>query len=157
MSRWNGRSYRQIKSWKHRVVRQQEAWGKLLEDLTTEYLRWRWPGDRGNILNTSEPRVDPSATIADDAHAVPTQGYAYTVDIFDIFSLSHQVTVHRHADSTSPALDLMRSGYLAKSPTRPTIAVAVSTLELLYRLRQRKPLYSIEAFAKVVCDYYKVK
>ncbi|KAI0701463.1 hypothetical protein BC835DRAFT_1404505 [Cytidiella melzeri] len=57
-------------------------------------------------------------------------------------------------NSISPALDLMRNGYVAKSPSKPTVAVSIDTLALLYRLRQRKPSYSIEAFAKVVCDYY---
>ncbi|KAI0685393.1 hypothetical protein BC835DRAFT_1290305, partial [Cytidiella melzeri] len=51
---------------------------------------------------------------------------------------------------------LMMHGYIAKSPSRPTIAVSVDTLKWLYHLRQRKPNYSIEAFAKVVCDYYNI-
>ncbi|KAI0346613.1 hypothetical protein BDW22DRAFT_1462444 [Trametopsis cervina] len=69
-----------------------------------------------------------------------------------------QTFIHaiRDAGRISPALDLMRHGFLAKTPTRPTAAVSVKTLELLYRLRQRKASYSIEAFTKVLCDYYQI-
>ncbi|KAI0338442.1 hypothetical protein BDW22DRAFT_1337893, partial [Trametopsis cervina] len=80
----------------------------------------------------------------------------YTVAIFDIFTGAREFTVHRPPDSLSPAIDLMRHGYIAKSPTSPNIAVSVKTLDLLYRLRQRKPSYSIEAFVKVVCDFYNI-
>ena len=50
----------------------------------------------------------------------------------------------------------MEHGYLAKSPTKPQVAVSIRTLELLYRIRNRKSSFSIEAFAKLVCDYYMV-
>jgi hypothetical protein len=80
----------------------------------------------------------------------------YTVNVFCLFSLEDQVTINRRPDSTSPAIDLTRHGYLAKTPTRPNVAVSIKTLELLYRLRQRKASYSIEAFTKVICDYYQV-
>ena len=57
----------------------------------------------------------------------------------------------------TPALDLMRQGFVAKTPQSPEIAVSVKTLQLLYWLRRRKPSFSIEAFAKVVCDFYTVR
>ncbi|KAI0083731.1 hypothetical protein BDY19DRAFT_899813 [Irpex rosettiformis] len=85
---------------------------------------------------------------------MPAGSLVYTVDVYNIYSLARSLTVQRPSDSISPALDLMRHGYLAKSPTKPTVAVSISTLELLYRLRQRKASFSIEAFAKVVCDFY---
>jgi hypothetical protein len=77
-------------------------------------------------------------------------------DVFDLFSLESQGRVVRQLDSVSPALDLMQNGYVAKTPGKPQVAVTVRTLELLYRLRNRKASFSIEAFAKVVCDYYSV-
>ncbi|KAI0683926.1 hypothetical protein BC835DRAFT_1294591 [Cytidiella melzeri] len=80
----------------------------------------------------------------------------YTVDVICLFSRTTEITVTRLPDSLSPALDLMRHGYLAKTPSRPTIAVSLKTLELLYRLRQRKASYSVEAFTKVLCDYYQM-
>jgi hypothetical protein len=54
--------------------------------------------------------------------------FVYSVNAFDIESLAHTLTIHRCADSISPALDLMRYGYIAKPPSRPTIAVLVKTL-----------------------------
>jgi hypothetical protein len=77
-------------------------------------------------------------------------------DVFDLFSLESQGRVVRQPDSVSPALDLMQHGYVAKTPGKPQVAVTVRTLELLYRLRNRKASFSIEAFAKVICDYYSV-
>lgn len=82
--------------------------------------------------------------------------YPYTVTLLDIYSLKAEATVMRDQSSLSPALDLMAHGLVAKTPVRPTVAVSVSTLELLYRLRQRKASFSVEAFTKVLCDYYKV-
>ena len=131
-----------------RVVRQEEAWGKVLDEVTKGFIQWKYqsPAD----VESDAPR--PSA----EAER-PEQTYVYRVDAYDIFTRAAQLTVQRRADSISPAIDLIRHGYLAKSPTKPTVAVAIATLELLYRLRQRKPSFSIEAFAKVVCDYYNVR
>ena len=81
----------------------------------------------------------------------------YTANVFDIWSLARTITIRRDAESTSAAVDLMKHGFLAKSPSRPTVAISLKTLQLLYRLRQRKASFSIEAFAKVLCDYYQVR
>ena len=86
----------------------------------------------------------------------PDEDLSYTVDVYDLWTLQTQLTVTRAPDSVSPALDLMAKGYVAKSPRRPSVAVSIRTLQLLYRLRQRKASFSIEAFAKVICDYYNV-
>ena len=80
----------------------------------------------------------------------------YHIQVFDMYTLVNNITIYRPADSISPALDLLDNGYIAKTPAHPQVAVSVKTLELLYRLRQRKASFSIEAFAKVVCDYYTV-
>ncbi|KAI0702856.1 hypothetical protein BC835DRAFT_1263436, partial [Cytidiella melzeri] len=80
----------------------------------------------------------------------------YTVNVLCLFSRETELTVTRLPSSLSPALDLMRHGFLAKTPSRPSVAVSIKTLELLYRLRQRKASYSVEAFTKVLCDYYQM-
>ena len=49
--------------------------------------------------------------------------YAYTVDVFDIFTLENTTTIARAADSILAALNLMAHGYVAKSSTRPTIII----------------------------------
>ncbi|KAI0782170.1 hypothetical protein C8Q75DRAFT_795935 [Abortiporus biennis] len=66
------------------------------------------------------------------------------------------VTIERPADSLSPAVDLMRNGYLAKSPREPRLALSLQTMELYHRIRLSKASYSAEAFGKVVCEYYKI-
>ncbi|KAI0695839.1 hypothetical protein BC835DRAFT_1305892, partial [Cytidiella melzeri] len=157
MSRWNGhwRRMAQAKTWRSRVGCQQEAWGKVFDLLTQEYLTWRRAsGSQGDDI-APEPRLDhDEAEPRPGDQPEPLIDYLYTVNVFNIDTRARSLTIHRRADSISPALDLMQNGYVAKSPSKPTVAVAVDTLALLYRLRQRKPSYSIEAFAKVVCDYY---
>ncbi|KAJ3530902.1 hypothetical protein NM688_g7648 [Phlebia brevispora] len=56
--------------------------------------------------------------------------------------------------SAYPVVDMAAAGYLGKTPVNPTVGISFKTLELLYRLRQRQPSLSIEAFMKVICDYY---
>jgi hypothetical protein len=77
-------------------------------------------------------------------------------DVFDLFLLESQGCVIWQLDSVSSVLDLMQNGYIAKIPGKPQVAVTVRTLELLYYLRNHKALFSIEAFAKVICNYYLV-
>lgn len=141
------------RTWKARLVQEQTAWDALIDPLTDAYLAWKYPAAVSSA-NTSPPlHAEHSAPM--DSNPEPAS-LPYTVDAYDIFTTEVQVTVDRDPQSQSPALDLLRHGYLAKTPTRPTAAVAVRTLELLYRLRQRSPSFSIEAFAKVVLDYYAV-
>ena len=79
-----------------------------------------------------------------------------SINVYDLWTLQSTLSITRDASSLSPALDIMAHGFIAKTPVRPTVAVSIRTLQLLYRLRQRKASLSIEAFAKVVCDYYNV-
>ncbi|KAI0083028.1 hypothetical protein BDY19DRAFT_987985 [Irpex rosettiformis] len=164
MSHWNGQLRRvgQVKTWRSRRTRQEEAWGKVLDIVIQEYITWRYrpsaqpdrngPNQRGNH-GEAEPREDEGHVEAEPLNA---SEYLYTVAVFNLDTLDNSLTVRRRADSMSPAFDLMRHGYIAKSPSKPTVAVSATTLELLYRLRQRKPSYSIEAFAKTVCDKYNI-
>ncbi|KAI0083236.1 hypothetical protein BDY19DRAFT_987949 [Irpex rosettiformis] len=148
MSRWNGhwRRIARARTWRVRVARQEEAWGRVLDEVIKAYVCWKY----------QSPDEVESIASGRSADNEPEQTYDYTVGVYDIFTRTTQLTIQRKGDSISPAIDLIRHGYLAKSPTRPSVAVAIATLELLYRLRQRKPSYSIEAFAKVVCDYYNI-
>ena len=81
----------------------------------------------------------------------------YTVRVFELFSLDQSLTIQRPASSTSVALDLAEKGFLAKTPVLPHTAIGFRTLELYHRLRLRKPSFSIEAFTRVLCDYYMVR
>ncbi|TEB23452.1 hypothetical protein FA13DRAFT_1798085 [Coprinellus micaceus] len=61
-------------------------------------------------------------------------------------------------DITLPVVDLtitlVEAGYLGNSPEEPTMAISLKALDLYRVLCQRKPSFSFEAFAKVLCDLY---
>ena len=80
----------------------------------------------------------------------------WELEVYDLFSLESTLKISRDPSSVSPALDFIRHGYLTKTTKAPNVAVSLCTLELLYRLHQRCASFSVEAFAKVVCDYYQV-
>lgn len=83
--------------------------------------------------------------------------YEWSIEqAFDLYTLTTHFTINREATSISPAIDLMRHGWIAKTPEKPSAAVSIKTLQLFYRLRQRKSSLGAEAFAKVICDYYRV-
>ncbi|OCH83864.1 hypothetical protein OBBRIDRAFT_815682 [Obba rivulosa] len=79
-----------------------------------------------------------------------------TVDVIDIYTLDSSAYISRSADSRSAAEDMALRGYLATTPVSPTLAISFKTLELFRRLRLRKPSFSVEAFAKVICDFYAI-
>lgn len=108
------------------------------------------------ILETTPSAPLNNESVPDSIPGDNVEPLEYTLEVYDIWTLKKELTIMRRADSTSVALDLMERGYIAKTPQRPFKAVSVRTLELLYRLRQRKASFSIEAFAKVLSDYYNV-
>jgi hypothetical protein len=112
---------------------------------------------RGDNKPESQADHNKSNPRRDEELAEPPTDFQYCVNVYDLKSLAKTITVSRDVNGLSPALDHMRHGYLAKSPTRPMVAISINTLDLLYRIRQRKPSFSIEAFAKVVCDHYNVR
>lgn len=46
---------------------------------------------------------------------------------------------------------------MGNGPINPSIAISLKTLDLYRIIRQRKPSFSFEAFAKVLCDLYTVR
>lgn len=100
-----------------------------------------------------ETAAQPSSS--EDA-STPSAALVWEFDVLDIFTLETRRQITRQTDSISPALDMMRHGFVAKTSKKPQVAISVRTLELLHRLRNRKPSFSIEAFAKIICDYYMV-
>ena len=123
------------RSWKERRKRELHAWEPYLEELTNSYIKWKC-GSHDVELESKE--------------------YPYTLTVLDIFSLQTKVTVYRPATSNCPALDLALHGYLPKTPMKPEMAVGLRTLELFHRVRLRKASLSVEAFTRVICDYYEV-
>ncbi len=114
-------------------------WEPLMEDLVTAYLVWK---DRSPL--------SPPLPLAEE----PDEGYALVV--YDIFTLEWSISITRPEASISPAIDFMAYGILTKTPVLPSAGVFIRTLELLHRIRQQKPSLSMEAFARIVADYYMV-
>ncbi|EMD33855.1 hypothetical protein CERSUDRAFT_55723, partial [Gelatoporia subvermispora B] len=80
----------------------------------------------------------------------------FTIDVVDMYTMDSTTHISRTEDSRSVAEALAQHGYLATSPTNPSLAISFKTLELFRRLRLRKPSFSVEAFTKVVCDFYAI-
>ncbi|KAG6835632.1 hypothetical protein H0H93_016343, partial [Arthromyces matolae] len=129
-SRFHSRYRTDARTWRQRIQRQQQNWEPLMEQLTDAYLAWRY-------TTTSLPESP-----------VPSD-YDHTLTTIDLYSLQTQITIHRTADSTSLAVDIVRHGYLGTTPTSPSIALSLRTLELYYIIRRRRASFSIEAFAKI--------
>ncbi|KAH9846929.1 hypothetical protein C2E23DRAFT_872057 [Lenzites betulinus] len=70
-----------------------------------------------------------------------------------MYTLLKTASVRREASDITIVV-LAEQGYLAASPTSPTLAITFKTLEHFRLLRLRKPSFSVEAFAKVLCDSY---
>lgn len=151
-----GRWYRQTKAWRPRRQREYEAWDSLLGPMTDTYLQWKY----GGASAKDAPSRAPVGQAADSASPLPNTQDAsspqWELSVFDLQMLRPTLLVDRSPESISPALDFMAHGFITKTVRSPDIAVSIATLELLYRLRQHKPSFSIEAFTKVVCDYYEV-
>lgn len=162
-------------------MRENTAWDAMLPSLTDAYLQYIAPSPLAagcppttkpspqfshtqtpsDTARPSSPDSSPFTTTVDhemaDAASASPELVPYTVRVYDLFTLQSQLTIMRSQNSVSPAADLMKQGYIAKTPTLPEVVVSVKTVQLLHRLRQRKASLSIEAFAKVVCDYYNVR
>ncbi|KAJ3527564.1 hypothetical protein NM688_g8112 [Phlebia brevispora] len=154
-SRWQGRRYTPPRSWTERRQREFVAWDLAFIPLVEAYCQWKYSRQRTSpqhsaAMNTSAEQ--DTHTQQDET----AQTYPYTFRVYNIFTLDVQKTIMRPASSTQPLLDMAAAGYLGKTAVNPTVGISFKTLELLYRLRQRQPSLSLEAFMKVVCDYYSI-
>jgi hypothetical protein len=115
--------------------------------MTEAYLQWRYP----------DP--SPHATTSDASFQAPERPQG-DLDIklvaVDLYSLRSEVVVPRRDDQVT-AVAVIEAGYLGNSPINPSMAISLKTLELFKIFRQRKPSFSTEAFAKVLCDLYQVR
>ncbi|KAH9829418.1 uncharacterized protein C8Q71DRAFT_799693 [Rhodofomes roseus] len=91
--------------------------------------------------------VDPPPSDADSG---------FTIRVFDIYTLVDTAYIPRPSTADFEAPCLVACGYLGTTPIRPSFAVSLKTLELLRSIRRFKASYSIEAFAKLLCYYYKI-
>ncbi|OSD06825.1 hypothetical protein PYCCODRAFT_1442362 [Trametes coccinea BRFM310] len=129
------------RTWAHRMQNLDDNWRPLIPRLVSAYLRWQDAGD----VSPSEPPLDSSAG--------PT---SFDIDIIDFYTLRHSATVPMLAQCETRAEALVLSGYLGTSPLLPSLAISLKTLELFRRLRLFKASFSVEAFTKLLCYYYKM-
>jgi hypothetical protein len=144
---YSWQSYRKPKdnrTWHQCVTCQHEAWALIIDDLVKVYLQWKYPQQAAAGTDGADiPSPHPS-------------DYDFSADTVDIYDLATTVVIHRSADSKSPAIDATTQGYLSPVPHSPSLLISIWTLELFRIIQLRKASFSVEAFAKVICDMYLV-
>ncbi|KAI9061959.1 hypothetical protein FKP32DRAFT_1574922 [Trametes sanguinea] len=113
------------------------------------------PSTGPDVLSASECRDTDEGRSADQGTSARDDAYDFEIAVVDLQTLASTARIRRRADQTT-VVALAQQGYMATSPISPTLAVSFNTLELFHRLRLRKPSLSVEAFAKVICDYYAI-
>ena len=129
-------------------------------DLADAYISWKarattnpslpsddLPSEGGNM---STPQSSSSSASTPDPLS-----YDFNIATIDIYTLQRNCNIHRTSEMKT-AVALMSHGLLSNVPLLPSVALSLTTLELYRRLRLWKPSFSVEAFAKVVCDLYMV-
>ncbi|KAF6754506.1 hypothetical protein DFP72DRAFT_1068533 [Ephemerocybe angulata] len=135
------RHYRDGRTWRNRRQRFDAQWGEHFEAMTSAYLRWRYPGPA---------EADKSAP---DSSASPGSDLNISIATVDLYTLLTEAVIPRRDDQVT-AVALVEAGYLGNSPVNPSLAISLKTLDLFKIIRQRRPSFSFEAFAKVLCDLY---
>jgi hypothetical protein len=148
------RVYRDTRTWRQRLERQQSNWKAILPSLMNAFLKWKYAEP---TTTTTSDTFDANTSAPDTVPAVDVDpvSYNFSLDCVDLYTLATSIYVPRTSSMTA-AEALMIQGYLATSPVDPTLAISIKTLELFRRLRCRKASLSVEAYAKVLCDLYSV-
>lgn len=81
---------------------------------------------------------------------------AITIQVIDIYLLDSCAVIPRVSVDTDIVLNILASGYIMTAPVHPSLAVSIDTIELFHCLQLRKASFSVEAFSRVICNYYKV-
>ncbi|KAK7683800.1 hypothetical protein QCA50_013176 [Cerrena zonata] len=152
-----GQRSRHPRSWRLHWQQEMGAWNPLIEPMADAYIKWKY-GQSTRTRPTSPSTCD---TPASSPSPVPPSreeesSQAYTLLVYELFSMETSYTVLRPPTSTSAAVDFAEHGFLVKTPVLPSVAIGFRTLELFHRIRSRKALMSIEAFTRVICDYYMI-
>lgn len=85
----------------------------------------------------------------------PSNDFSFSLEVLDIYTLDTSAFIPCSGEEL-PIEAVIKRGYLGNSPASPSLAISLRTLELFRRIRLRKSSFSVEAFAKVVCDLYSV-
>lgn len=123
-----------------------ENWKHRLPKLAELFVKWKYPSSPTSAVPSTPPQSQ---------HA-PTSEYNFSVRVIDLYTLDQTVQGHQLDDEDVPEA-LMRMGYLAATPERPSLAFSLKTLELFRCIRLFKPSFSAEAFIKMTSHYYIVR
>lgn len=166
------------RTWRDRRRREYRAWDPLIQPLADAFVKWKSgppsPPSEDHLPSAElDAEPDPQHDERAQREASPTgdlspdsdnsaerhdlgEPVEYSLAVYELFGMKSTLTIHRPPSSTSVAVDLAEHGFLAKTPTLPNAAIGFKTLELFHRLRLRKASFSVEAFTRVLCDYYLV-
>lgn len=128
-----------------------------MDDMVLEYHVWKYGADVDDRPQEHSQEASPTETRPEDSEEAQYRQYEFRVNIVDIYTLENSAVIKPGSAHKSGAAALVAHGYIGATPIHPDYAVSIKTLELYRRLRLRKPSLSVEAFAKVICDYYKVR
>ena len=136
---WVKKKGKDSRTWKLRLQNSHENWMPLMSKLVSAFLSWKYT---------------PSPVSA--ASAVPASAWDFSIEAADIHTGRSTAQIYQREDVESVAEAIALNGYLPTSPESPSFAISFKSLELFHCIRIRKPLFSIEAYAKVFCDLHGV-
>ncbi|KAG8703420.1 hypothetical protein FRC09_004173 [Ceratobasidium sp. 395] len=131
------------RSWIERNHNASAAWSDQYEELADAYLHYN------GLLSGNDPVIPNN--MSDEAASGETQ--SFVVETVDLFARESNHCFNRQCDE-HPNVALVKAGYISPSPTHPTTAISIRTLNLFKLLRRRMPQFSIQAFTKVLCDLH---
>ncbi|QRW09387.1 hypothetical protein RhiLY_08386 [Ceratobasidium sp. AG-Ba] len=119
--------------WADRLATEDKAWHDQLPQLCDAYMSY--------CAGTAFPSCSADCTGSGliDIQCIAPKGE--TTQTFTVFG-----------SDVGPNTSLLRSGYLAPTPSRPTIAFSLEILDTVYAVQRRSPLTSTESMAKAFCD-----
>lgn len=172
-----------MRTWRERRQKEYRAWDTLMQPLADAYTKWKYCSTLGSSTDVlpphanteqsseqdpqpDEPSTQRSSSLSVDSLSPDSENTGdcfstnttveYSLIVYELFGLQSTITVDRPPSSISPAINIAEHGFLAKTPVLPNAAIGFKTLELFHRLRLRKASFSVEAFTRVLCDYYMV-
>ncbi|KAF8870817.1 hypothetical protein BD779DRAFT_509247 [Infundibulicybe gibba] len=148
-AQWGIRRYQDQRTWRQRTQRLHSNWDSLMEPLANAYLVWKCPSP--SLVPMIVPTISPPDVDSLDA----AENYDFTIDVLDIYSLAKEVTIHRSMHLTA-AEALVAAGYLGCSPTQPSLAISLGTLERFRQTQLCEASFSLGAYAKVICELYMI-
>ena len=166
-ARYSSRRYTERRTWRQHLMRVHHSWKPVLPSLTQLYMVWK---HASTICPPSSTAADPPPPMTADPPSPmmtdppsptlpsgipPPNSSSFSLMVLDVYTLETSVRIP-YSDQDLPIEALVKSGYLGNTPTTPSLAISLRTLELFRRIRLRKSSFSVEAFAKVVCDLYSV-